>query len=494
MNTRSTPGMGQWLVVTIIVASVVFLLYKVYQYGSFRQYFPAGLTVAGVEVGGLTREQAADLLNDRYLEAEVILYHEDESITIRPTEHARFQIDVETMLNQADYQRAQQDFWSGFWGFMWNRPVEVEMVPLRATHDAAVLERTLETIAGNFDSQPQPPQPVPATLSFEYGDPGVETALEASMEVVVDALYRPREREAHLVLQPVSPARPRIGLLGMLIVNHLEDQAFEGMASIFILDLESGEEVRVEAGAPMSGMDLLKVPLVIESFRFIDAAPTMSQMRHISQTLLSDESAGPTALLNMVAGQENPYVGARELTASLWQLGLKNSFMALPYGQPPLPGIPRTYDTPANTAPDWLTEPDPMLQTTAEDMGALLAMLYYCAETGGGALRAAYPDQLTQAECQQIVELMKQNQIGSLVEEGVPPGTAIAHRHGWVGDTHADAAIVFSPGGDYVIVQFFHQREWLPWEESSPLMADISRATYNYFNFDNPYLEGTRIR
>jgi hypothetical protein len=30
----------------------------------------------------------------------------------------------------------------------------------------------------------------------------------------------------------------------------------------------------------------------------------------------------------------------------------------------------------------------------------------------------------------------------------------------------------------------------LEWEISSPLLADISRATYNYFNFDNPYLGG----
>jgi hypothetical protein len=32
--------------------------------------------------------------------------------------------------------------------------------------------------------------------------------------------------------------------------------------------------------------------------------------------------------------------------------------------------------------------------------------------------------------------------------------------------------------------------EWLEWEISSPLLAGISRATYNYFNFDNPYLAG----
>ena len=95
---------------------------------------------------------------------------------------------------------------------------------------------------------------------------------------------------------------------------------------------------------------------------------------------------------------------------------------------------------------------------------------------------------LTQEECQQTLDYMRQNKIGSLFEAGVPPETAVAHRHGWISDTHADAAVISTPGGDYVIVAFLYKPDWLEWELSSPLLSDISRATYNYFNFDNPYL------
>lgn len=493
MNTRSSPGMGQWLMVTLLVAGVVFLLFKIYQYGTFRQYMPAGLTVAGVNVGGLTRDESAELLNSRYMDAEVVIFHGEESITIQPGEHADFQLDLETMLNQADFQRDQQDFWSGFWGFLWDRPVEVEMVPLQASHDPEALRRTLETIAGSFDAPPQPPQPVPATMSFQYGEPGVSTEIDASMGDVVSALYRPTNREAHLTRQPVDAQRPDISLLGRLIVNYLQNERFNGVASVFILDLESGQEVRIESGAAMSGMDLVKVPIALQAFRYMDNEPTVSQTHLFTETLLTTEPEGPNALLNMIAGQDNPYLGSQMMTESIWRLGLKNTFIAIPYGEPAVPGGPTTYETPANTTRGVPTTPDPAIQTTAEDMGTLLAMLYYCADTGGGALRAAYPDQITQGECQQIIDWMKRNEIGSLIEEGVPPETPIAHRHGWVGDTHADAGIVFSPGGDYVIVEIFHRQEWLPWETSSPLMADIARATYNYFNFDNPYLESSRV-
>jgi beta-lactamase class A len=491
MNSRSTPGMGQWLVMTVIVASIVFLLFKIYQYGTVRQYLPAGLTVAGVDVGGLSRDQAAALLTSRYLDAEVILYHGEQSIAINPSDDAEFKLDLDTMLNQADFQRDQQDFWAGFWGFLWQRPIEVEMVELRATHNPASLQRTLETIATSFDNPAQPPQPVPATLSFQYGEPGVRTDVTASIDEVVSALYRPTRREAHLTLRASDAQRPEIALLGNLLVNHIQNARFQGVTSVFILDLGTGEEVRIEAGQAMSGIDLLKVPIVVEAFRLLDNEPTPTQLGLITDTLTTTEPEGAIALLNMIAGQENPHLGAQLTTESLWRLGLRNSFIATPYAQPERGVV--TYDTPANNSPDRVTNPDSAIQTTAEDIGTLLAMLYYCAETGGGALRAAYPVELTQAECQQIITLMQQNRIGSLIEQGVPPDTPVAHRHGWSGDTHADAGIIFSPGGDYVLVEIFHQPDWLPWDQSSPLMADISRATYNYFNFDSPFLGSSRI-
>lgn len=366
------------------------------------------------------------------------------------------------------------------------------MVELRASHDEETLRRVLETVKGGFDTPTQPPQPVPTTLTFQYGATGVETDIDASLNDVRAAFYRPTVREAHLTLTPIQPERPDITLLQRLIVNHLQERGFTGLASVFILDLESGEEVFIDAGIAMSGMDLLKVPIVLDTYRMLEGTPSVSQMNNITQTLLTTEPDGPNALLNVIAGQDNPYLGSQLMTESMWRLGLKNTFIAIPYGEGALEGGRTTYETPANTMPGLPTTPSPAMQTTAEDMGTLLAMLYYCAEGKGGPLRAAYGDQITPEECQSILTVMQQNRIGSLIEEGVPPGTPIAHRHAWIGDTHADAGIIFSPGGDYVLVEIFYQQDWLPWERSSPLMADISRATYNYFNFDSPYLESSR--
>ncbi len=494
MNRKSTPGLSQWLTVTIMVAGAIFLVYKLYQYAGSRSYFPTGLNIAAIDVGGMTREEASEILTNRYIEAPIVLYHNDDSFEISPTE-VEFTLDLEAMLSAADEQRTQQDFWAGFWGFLWGRPVAVEPVPLYATHKREALRDVLDRISVIVDQPPQPPQPVPATLTFQYGVSGTVINKEASFADIEAALYRPTNREARLVVEPVNPERPNINLLARLLTNHL--QSFEqdegGLASIFIMDLASGEEVSINAQLPLSGMDMLKVPIVLQLYSQLDQPPTLRQRQLISDTLVArPDNLAANELLNVIAGEEDPYLGSDLVTQSMQHLGLQNTFIIGPYDTAERPGL-RTPETPANSAEEVMTNPDPIMQTTAEDMGLLLSMIYYCAKDQGGAIMAAFPNELTPAECQAELDYMLRNKTGSLIEEGVPADVPIAHRHGWIRDTHGDAGIVFSPGGDYVIVAYLYRADWLEWVVSSPLLADISLATYNFFNFDNPYLNNNRL-
>ncbi len=170
------------------------------------------------------------------------------------------------------------------------------------------------------------------------------------------------------------------------------------------------------------------------------------------------------------------------------RLGMVNSFMAIPYDATAVPSRPSTYTTPANANPTIDTRPDPSMQTTAEDIGGLLAMLYYCAK-GEGGLLAVYPGEITQEECQAIVDLMVQNVEGNLIRFGVPDGVPVSHKHGWSFNEHGDAGIVYSPGGDYVIYTLLAQpdSDWLSSDYSFPILREIARAAYNYFNHDHPF-------
>lgn len=494
MNKSNTPGLGQWLTVSIMVAAAIFLVYKLYQYAGSRSYFPTGLNIAAINVGGMNREEASEILTNRYIEAPIILHHNNDSFEISPTE-VEFTLDLESMLSDADQQRAQQEFWAGFWGFLWGRPISVEPVELRATHRREALRDVLDRISVIVDQPAQPPQPIPATLSFQYGVSGTVINKEASFADVEAALYRPTDREARLIVEPVDPARPNINLLSRLLTNHLQsfEQDTGGIVSIFIMDLESGEEVSINANLPLSGMDMLKVPIVLQTYALLDQPPTLRQRQLISDTLVvRPDNLAANELLNIIAGEEDPYLGSSLVTESMQRIGLLNTFIVAPYDTPPRPGL-RSPETPANSVDTIQTNPDPTKQTTAEDMGLLLSMIYYCAKGQGGAIMAAYANDLTPTECQAILDYMLRNATGSLIEEGVPSEVPIAHRHGWIRDTHGDAGIVFSPGGDYVIVAYLYRDDWLEWIVSSPLLADISLATYNFFNFDNPYLDNNRL-
>jgi beta-lactamase class A len=489
MNRRSTPGVGQWLTVSLLVVAAVFLLIKLFQYATVRSNYPTGLTVGGVDVGGLSREQASELLTNQFIEAPVIIYHGEERFEMAPSQ-AKFQLDLPTMLSAADFERSQQDFWAGFWGFLWGRPVEVHPVPIAATHDRETLRDVLLDISALMDAPSQPPQPVPQSYSFQYGQAGTRTDVEASFANIEAALYRPTGREARLVVRPGELTPPERNLLVRLLVNNLQDfeQLHGGVGSLFIMDLATGKEIVINEKAPMSGMDMLKVPIVVELYRILEQPPTLTQQGYISRTLsAAEDNTAANEILNLISGQNDPYLGAQQVTDSMQRLGLKNTFITVPYDTEPRAGTARL-DTEANTAENIRTLPTPFIQTTAEDMGTLLTLIYYCAQGIGGAFTAVYEDAITTEECQSILAFMSQNNIGSLIEEGVPPDVPVAHRHGWLADTHGDAAVVFSPGGDYVIVQMLYKPNWLEWEVSSPLLANLSRATYNFFNFDEPYL------
>ena len=119
----------------------------------------------------------------------------------------------------------------------------------------------------------------------------------------------------------------------------------------------------------------------------------------------------------------------------------------------------------------------------------LLEDIYQCSQTGGGALVAVFPGEITQSECQQMVGLLAANKIGVLIEAGVPSDAQVAHKHGWAPDptdgvmhTMADAALVFSPGGDYVLVVFLYDPVQILFDNDNVMVAQISQAIYYYFN------------
>jgi len=168
MNRNNAPGLGQWITVSLLVVVSLFLLYKLYQYAGTRTTYPTGLTIGGVDVSQMTEEEARAKLSEQYLDAPVNLLYNEESFDLMPAQ-AEFVLDFDTMFAQAEKERTGQDFWSGFWGYLWGRPFEVNPVPLAASHNREALRNVLEEIRTVVDLPAQPPQPIPGSMAFQLG-------------------------------------------------------------------------------------------------------------------------------------------------------------------------------------------------------------------------------------------------------------------------------------------------------------------------------------
>ena len=478
----------------LLVMGLLFLGYQAFLYSLVRDRLPTGVTVASIDVGGLSREDAAAALSEQYL-APITLNHLEEMVDINPQD-VGFNLDVETMLDQAEAAKGEQPFWEGFVEFLVKQSFEPTEIRLMAGHDQEALRAQLKNVASLLDRPATAPQLLLGAGAYQPGDAGYVTDVEASLPAAEMALYQisPTERQVDLVIEMQEAADLNIDVLKTQLERTLADDAAGLVGSVFIMDLQTGEEISINGDVALSGLSILKIPIFVEMYRVLDQQPNEYVQGLFYETAVLSSNHGANLLLHEIAGVANTYEGAALLTESMQQLGLINTFMAIPYDAPVVSTRPSTYTTPANSVSGLISAPDPARQTTAEDIGTLLSMLYYCAQ-GSGGLLAVYQNEMTPAECQAIIDLMEQNVEGNLIRIGVPEEVPVSHKHGWDGLTYGDAGIVQSPGGDYVIVIYVHQTGgWLPAEVSFPILWEMSRLTYNYFNFTEPYLEDPEVR
>jgi len=103
--------------------------------------------------------------------------------------------------------------------------------------------------------------------------------------------------------------------------------------------------------------------------------------------------------------------------------------------------------------------------TTARDLGVLLAAI--------AQSRAASP-----ASCREMLRILGAQEFNEGIPVGLPPGTRVAHKTGWIGEVvYHDAAIVYPPnGGSYVLVVLTGGIK----QDSVAhnLVADVSRMVY----------------
>ena len=486
----SRISLFRWIAIGLVVVAAILLVLQLIQFSRLRAGFPPGTLIGGIAVGGLSQQQAADRVTQAY-NNPIELVYKDQLIHVKPSQLG-FDLNVESMIAAADQQRVRLPFWSSFWDYLWNRPTTPHDTPLSADIDENRIRLFLmDEIASRYDEVPQASQPIPGSINFQIGKPGVVLNVDKSLAVVEQALQSPFDRSVVLVIGEIEPPRPSLENLAILIKQILDRSNFDGLTEVYVLDLENRSEINFayemgvdyDPGIAFTAASTIKIPIMVSTFKRLNEPTSQAAADLMVQMIEKSENPPADKLMETYL---DPNIGPILITQDMQQIGLKNTFLAGHFylGAPLL----QRYSTPANLRKDYLTDPDVYNQTTPSEMGMLLDDIYQCAQTGGGTFAAVYQGEISQSECQMMITFLTQNKIAVLLQAGLPDGTQIAHKHGWIveidGVIHSiiDAGIVFTPGGNYVAVVAMYQPTQLIFDVANFLSAQISTSIYNYFN------------
>ena len=481
IDSRKRTPRARTIFIILIVAVVVLIVWQfaAFQYALARM--PSAWTVAGAPAAGQTPQQVIQKLRATFSQT-VTLRYRNETLTLSPQE-VDFRLDEAATLESLNDVQAEAGGAQGFLYFMIRREPPPRDVPAVTSFSEEKLRAFLTRVTERYDLAPTSPTPLLDELRFVPGQPGNELDISASVPVIAAALRSAHKREANFVVKTVPPITPRLRLLRDLLDAYVK-RRFTGQAGIFIKDLQTGEEIGLDDSVAFSGMGLLKVPILTETYRRLSGLPEEATLSLISQTATSEASNAAANTLLQRLGDNDPYAGTDRLNASMRYLGLVNTFIATPYDQNV---TPPAVVTQANSRTDINTNPDPRMQTTPQDVGLLLEMLYLCGR-GGGSLMLAYPNAFTSQKCSQMLDLLSQGTLTNpngggpmFIRAGLPAETRVANKWGIDKETRANAAVVSTPAGDYVLVIFLRKADWGDWQKASPTMADITQATHNYF-------------
>jgi len=482
----------RWLSLAFILAAVVLTVFQLVVFSRLRSSFSAGTSIAGVDVTGLSMEQAASRVTQAY-SVPVELRYNNNVIQVKPATLG-FTLDMTAMMTAADQLRVAEPFWTSFIAYLFNLQPPASEVPLRAEIDEDQLRSYLvNEIASRYDEESATFKPVPGSVTFEAGTPGKKLDVDRSMLLVSKALRSPSARIVNLALITGKISRPSMDSLRILMQQIVDVNEFDGEVEIYLQDLKSGSEMQLayrdgELLTPdiaFSADSTIKIAVMIAAYREM-AEPASAEVTQLVQEMIAMSDNVSTD--NLMREVLSPTLGPLTVTSTVRELGLQSTFLDGMFyvGAPLLTG---GITTPANSRQDVFTDPDPYNQTTPTEIGLLLADIYQCAQNDGGSLVAAFPGEITPSECRSMISFLTQNRIGVLIEAGLPDGTQIGHKHGWAIDpldglmhTVGDASLIYTPGGNYVLVIFIHATNQIVWDNANQLYADLSRAVYNFYN------------
>ncbi|MCY3832435.1 MAG: serine hydrolase [Chloroflexi bacterium] len=476
----------------LLAASALFV-FELVAFSGREQQLPQGISVAGINVGGLSDREAVARWERAYAEPIILLYNDgeiDHPIQLHP-DQVGWRISSEPMLAAA---LGSGEEGGGFWRRFLNFLLGIEQtvardIPLVVDYQENTVGAFLRDVAARYDKPPGPASYDLQTLTVTAGAGGYSLDVSAGILAADAALRSAYDRTVALPITLSDNEGPSLSTLQDLIVDLLDSQGFiyDGLgtvASVYVQDLVSGKEINILDDVAFSGASTIKLAIMLDYFRSLASEPTADEAWLMVNSMLCSNNASSNLIMEII-GAGDIFTGLRSVNNTVQSIGVENTYITAPFylgveGQ--RLGSIQAPETSPN--PNFDTEPDPFNQTTAEDMGTLFGLIYDCAEYDSG-LRYALPgDQITQRECRQMLEVASANDLERLLQGGIPPDARITHKNGWIFDTVGDAGVVYSPSGRHYVISVFlwEETEFQDYEKLWSLVEEISRAAWNFFN------------
>ena len=98
-------------------------------------------------------------------------------------------------------------------------------------------------------------------------------------------------------------------------------------------------------------------------------------------------------------------------------------------------------------------------------------------------LIAAFPDKVSPATCQLLIDFMAQDKLGSLIQGGVPDGTLVPHKHGYVPASRMVLSVIqvmlalYTPPAEilYLSIYTYHPVNNI-WDITNPLIGESDKS------------------
>ena len=473
--------------------SLLILFVDLRQFRSLPFTYPQGTTINAVPIGGLSREQAGQRLAQVF-DLPLELQYGTARMQFAPADLG-FKPDIPGTLDNL----AQSLRGSSYWQHLWHTQPQTAGADftLATSLDVSKTSDLLTSqVSPRYDQPPTAPLPIVGTTNFEPGLEGTSLQIEPALPLITAGLNSPAQRIVSLPVQTQSPAPLNIANLETLLMQEIAAERFEGVVEIFLHDLAGDRNLHfavsdnrsIPPDIAFSAASTIKIPIMASTLARTDT-PTSDTVQNLLERMIiySENPPADRLMSSYIDETRGPLI----VTQDMAELGYQNTFLAgyFYFGAPVL----QLFTTPANSRTDINLDPDVYNQSVTSELGDLLSELYTCANLGPQSSKLAnvFADNLNQDECINILDLLSRNKIGLLIEGGMPPAASVAHKHGWTSEldgllhTMSDAAVVSTPGGDFVLVMFIYSPRQLIFQDGNWLFARLSQSIYNAFNIDD---------